>query len=62
MLISKDGGQTWSTGLSTDGISASLITAGSINTNEISIFSGDSPTFKWDRFGLTAYWFDASQT
>lgn len=62
LIISKDGGQTWSTGLSTDGISASLITAGSINTSEISIFSGDSPTFKWDKFGLTAYWFDASQT
>ena len=62
LLISKDGGQTWSTGLSTDGISASLITAGSINTNEISIFGGDSPTFKWDKFGLTAYWFDASQS
>ena len=62
LIISKDGGQTWNTGLSTDGISANLITAGSINTNEISIFSGESPTFKWDKFGLTAYWFDASQS
>lgn len=53
--------QTWMTGLTNQGISANLITAGRLNTGEIQIMSGDDATFKWDAYGLSAYdatWYD----
>ena len=50
-----ENGQVWRVGLSSEGISANIITAGTINTGKIQIMSGDSPTFKWDAYGLSAY-------
>lgn len=50
----------WKTGLTAQGISASLITAGTVNTSEIQIMNGNEPTFRWDSHGITAYDFDNS--
>ena len=58
ILLSKqdeNGQQKWVTGVTSDGISASLITTGVLNAGEISIMNYDEPVFKWDSFGISAY-------
>ena len=55
IFITNDGGRNWRNAIRGDGISASLLTAGRINTNEIYIYDGNAPTFRWDSYGLTAY-------
>lgn len=56
----KTGVRKWKTGLTPEGISASLVTAGTLNTGNISIMNGSDPLFRWDAFGLSA--FDARVT
>lgn len=46
---------TWRTGLTNEGISADLITAGQIDAGLIQIISGDGPTFRWDSYGISAF-------
>lgn len=58
IMVSKDDGkgdQKWSTAITGNGISASLLTSGAVNTGEISIMNGKEPAFKWDALGITAY-------
>lgn len=58
MLLSKqdENGETqWTTGVTSNGISASLITAGVLNAGEVKIMSGRDPVFRWDDKGITAY-------
>ena len=57
IFLSKDGGQSWQTGITGSGINASYLTTGQINTNQINILSGSFPTFRWDEKGLSAYKF-----
>lgn len=65
ILLSKqdeNGKQKWVTGVTSDGVSASLITAGVINAGEISIMNYDEPVFRWDSYGISAYdsnWYDS---
>lgn len=47
--------------LTTQGFSANLITAGSLNTGSISIMNGSEPTFRWDSFGISAFSFVESE-
>lgn len=64
ILLSKqdeNGQQKWVTGVTSDGVSASLITAGVVNTGEIALMNYDEPVFRWDTFGISAYdaeWMD----
>ena len=51
----ETGTRRWKTGLTPDGISASLIQAGTVNTGIINIMNATEPTFKWDSFGISAY-------
>lgn len=53
--ISGDGGLTWSTAVSGRGISVDNLFAGSINTDKITIGGADSPSFRWDSNGLSAF-------
>lgn len=46
---------TWMTGITNSGISANLITAGRLDTGAVQIMSGDSPVFRWDAYGISAY-------
>jgi hypothetical protein len=58
ILLSKqdeNGEMHWTTGVTSDGISANLITAGTLNAGEIKIMSGRDPVFRWDEFGITAF-------
>lgn len=58
----NDGGEEiWKVGLTAKGISASNITAGSINTDKIQIMNDTEPCFRWDKYGITAYDFTIKQ-
>jgi hypothetical protein len=61
ILLSKQtetGEQKWVTGVTNDGVSASLLTAGTINTGVISLMCGDEPAFRWDVHGISAFSYD----
>jgi hypothetical protein len=60
IFISNNGGQSWTTGISANGLNASCITAGSINAEKINITMGTEVAFRWDRLGISAYKKDAS--
>lgn len=49
------GAPNWKTGITADGINASILTAGRINTAVIKIFTEGQETFSWDELGITAY-------
>lgn len=53
--LDKSGQRKWRSGLTPDGLSASLITAGTLDVNNITIKSGNEETFKWNAFGLSAF-------
>ena len=55
IFVSNDGGETWKNAIRGDGISADVLTAGRINTEQISIYNADTPSFVWDSDGLSAY-------
>ena len=46
---------TWMTGVTKDGISANLITAGRLDAGVVQIMSGNEPVFRWDAYGISAY-------
>lgn len=46
---------TWRTGLTKDGISADLITAGRLDAGTVQIMAGNDPVFRWDAYGISAY-------
>lgn len=53
--IDSAGERVWRTGITGDGINASEITTGSLNTSKITIFDENSPRFIWNANGLFAY-------
>ena len=57
----ENGQDKWTTGITSDGISASLITAGTINAGEIAIMNAKEPVFRWDAFGISAFDFIAQE-
>lgn len=54
-VLDENGERKWKTGLTPEGISASLVTAGTINTGSIAIMDGNNPAFRWDAFGVSAF-------
>lgn len=59
VFITNDGGNTWRNAIRGDGISTDLLTAGKINTELITVYNGEYPSFRWDPNGLNAYKFDS---
>ena len=55
VLLSKDNGLTYTTGISADGINGTLITAGEVDTSKVVIRSSEYPSLQMDELGLTAY-------
>lgn len=51
----KTGASKWTTGITAEGINASLLTAGEINTANIKIFTGSQVSHTWNGLGITAY-------
>lgn len=48
----------WKTGITADGINASIITAGTINTARIKIYADGQLNFLWNELGISAYDYD----
>lgn len=61
LFVSNDGGITWNTGVTGDGMNANFLTAGQINADKISIYNGGQPSFRWDGSGISAYNFQVNQ-
>lgn len=57
----ENGQEKWTTGITSDGVSANLITAGILNAGEIAIMNADEPAFRWDVFGISAFDFDVTE-
>lgn len=57
IFLSTDGGATWNTGITAEGMNANFLTTGNISTSNISIMSGSFPSFRWDEKGLSAFEF-----
>ena len=58
ILISRrdeNGKQVWSLGLSSQGLSADLVTAGILNAGKIMIMDNNEPAFRWDQHGISAF-------
>jgi hypothetical protein len=56
MSVQDENGQRkWKTGLTPEGISASLVTAGTVDTGKIQIKNGKDVTFLWNSFGISAF-------
>lgn len=53
--IDSEGDRIWSTGITPEGINASLISSGQLDTSNIRIFSGDKIAFQWNSEGLYAF-------
>lgn len=56
LFISIDGGATWKNAVRGEGISTQYLTAGTINVGEIILMDKNSPSFKWDSSGISAYY------
>lgn len=55
LFLSPDGGNTYKAGITPEGINASMITTGQLDTSKIVIRSTDTPNFELTDQGLTAY-------
>ena len=55
ITISSDGGYTWSAAITGEGINIGNVISDFINTKEIWIGSKDSPSFRWDKNGISAF-------
>lgn len=62
ILITSDGGDTWSAGITGNGINTAYLTAGQIDAGRINIISGGFPSFRWDGNGISAYKFSIDET
>ena len=53
--LDEKGDEVWKTGITPEGVSADLITAGRLDAGLIQIMDKNHPSFRWDARGLTAY-------
>ena len=61
ILITANGGETWSAGITGNGINTAYLTAGQIDASRINIISGGYPSFRWDSSGISAYKFNIDE-
>lgn len=55
VFVSNDGGISWKNAIRGDGITADVITAGSLNVEQVTIYGKDAPSFLWDSKGISAF-------
>lgn len=56
IYLTNDGGESWTTGITGQGINAKSITSGQLNTEKITILNGTQTSFRWDSLGINAYY------
>ena len=61
VFLSTDGGLTWNTGITGNGINANYITSGQIDVERINVLNGSFSSFRWDKTGISAYEFSQNQ-
>jgi hypothetical protein len=61
LLVSNDGGNTYQTAITGDGINADLLVAGRIDTGMLLIGDKDKPNFFWDKLGISAFGVDGKK-
>ena len=61
IFLSTDGGITWNTGITGKGISASYITSGMMNVEEVNILNKSFSSFRWDKLGISAFEFTTNR-
>lgn len=59
--VSSNGGQDWLNAIDGTGVNADVLTTGTINTQHISLMDGESPSFRWDKVGISAYGFNENK-
>lgn len=57
VFITNDGGATWKNAINGAGVATELLTAGKIKANDIMIYDGNAPTFRWDGDGIDAFYY-----
>ena len=55
IVITEDGGTTWTTGISGKGINASSIRTGNLDTTNIRILNGEDESFVWNVNGIYGF-------
>ena len=55
IFVSNDGGVSWNSGITGEGINTAMLLAGRIDAEKINILSGSFPTFAWDKYGINAF-------
>lgn len=55
LFFSNNGGQSWNTAITPDGINTDYLKAGTIDASKIRIVDGNYIYFSWDRSGIRAY-------
>lgn len=55
IVISEDGGATWSTGISGKGINASMIRTGQLDVGKVHIMNGNDISFTWNEYGISGF-------
>ena len=61
ILLTSNGGETWSAAITGSGINANHITAGQIDASRVNIMGGAFSAFRWDKDGLNAYKFSINE-
>lgn len=62
LFITIDGGQTWKNAVRGEGIATQYLTAGKVNVNDIIVYDGEAPTFRWDGQGINAYYYTTNSS
>ena len=53
--VDANGNRIWSAAITPDGINASLMTAGQLNTERVLVYAGENMAFQWNGEGIFAY-------
>lgn len=55
IMLSKDGGNSYLTAITGDGVNAAIITGGMLNVDKLMIGASSTPNFLWNRAGISAF-------
>ena len=55
LFMTTDGGVTWNNAVRSSGLATEALAAGALDVNQIAIYDGNLPTFRWDQYGINAF-------